>query len=165
MSAERRNIPIEHGAGSDGSEESQLDTLLAEIEQLASGVREAAEQRVSQAANTARAGADTLREAVIRQPWLMLGLAGAAGAALAVAVARPRPTSGLRRRLMPLTRYVPDDIGGSLRSAGRAGLESAESLGARLEQVAEAIARFDPQQASSHPLVGAITRWVQSVRT
>lgn len=165
MSAEPRNIPIQQGSRAEGGEESQLDTLLGEIEQLASMVRDTAEQRANQAAEAARAGADRMRDAVRQQPWLVLGLAGAVGAALAIAVVRPRSRSGMSRRLQPLTQYFPDDIGTSLRDAGRAGVQSAQSLGTRLEQVAEAIARFDPQQASSHPIVAALTRWAQSLRS
>lgn len=162
MSAEPRNISIvEHGVGARSDEEGRLDALQAEIEELAGSVRYAVERRARQTAEAAQASIDAMRGSIRRQPWLMLAIAGATGVALALVVVRPRPRGLMARSLQPITQYIPDDIGASLRNAGA---QSAESLAMRLERVAEAIAHFDPEQASSHPLLAAAARWIKSVR-
>lgn len=163
MSAEPRNISIvETGTGAQSEHEQRLQELQDEIEQLAGSVRTAVERRARQAVEAAEATADYMRDSIRRQPWLMLAIAGAAGAALALAIVRPKPRSLMASRLQPISQYIPDDLGASLRNAGA---RSAESLAMRLERLADAIVSFDPEQASSHPLVAAMSRWVKSIRS
>jgi ElaB/YqjD/DUF883 family membrane-anchored ribosome-binding protein len=150
--------PSEVGVGATG-EPDMWDALKAEIDDLSGTVSAMLERRSSQLVTAAQDTAGEVPDLIRRNPWIAVLAAGAAGAAIGLAVTRSSNDSTMRR-LKRRARRLPAMASDMADSARHSVSEQGRSMADRLERLAESIANFDTQ--SANPFMAKAAEWLRS---
>lgn len=146
-----------------------LETLKSEVARMTEIVGEVAANRSRQAADAIASGAQSTRDLVRAHPWAAIGIAGAAGALLAMLIApstrRANPWSAREMRRMARHQLEPLRSGYGALTSGISDWSSsrlsrlppAADLATQAERVLEAVTNFDPK-AMSQPIAETVRR-------